>query len=303
MRRGGLLLLMAWASVPCVQAQWIGSSTTDPTYHVGNVGIGASPTEKLSVFLDVPVTSYIYAQFAIHGATQPTKVLAIGYDTTNNNGFIQAAEQGVAYRNLLLQKEGGSVGIGGQPASPEILTIFGEANATPPVSYLAAQVAIHGLASQNHSNMRLAIGYDTVNNRGFVQAAEQSVALRDLALQPDGAEVVIGPSGATAGEHLRVNGDVLVSGNIGAKYQDVAEWVETSEADLVSGMVVTIYPASRNRVIASATEYDTAVAGVVSERPGIILGSPSPSNVMVATAGRVRVRADASGGRSTLAIC
>jgi hypothetical protein len=46
--------------------------------------------------------------------------------------------------------------------------------------------------------------------------------------------------------------------------------------------------------MASAKSYDTSVAGVISERPGIALGEAGPDKVLVATTGRVKVRVDAT---------
>jgi hypothetical protein len=51
-----------------------------------------------------------------------------------------------------------------------------------------------------------------------------------------------------------------------------------------------------NQVTSSSTSYDTRVAGVVSEQPGIALGEKSEGKVLVATTGRVRVKVDASKG-------
>lgn len=42
--------------------------------------------------------------------------------------------------------------------------------------------------------------------------------------------------------------------------------------------------------------YDTAVAGVVSEQPGITLGIAGPDKLQIATTGRVKVRVDATNG-------
>ena len=50
-----------------------------------------------------------------------------------------------------------------------------------------------------------------------------------------------------------------------------------------------------NEVTASTLAYDTAVAGVVSAAPGIILGEGSDEKAKIATTGRVKVRVDASG--------
>ena len=108
----------------------------------------------------------------------------------------------------------------------------------------------------------------------------------------DGAgNVGIGVAAPT--QALDVNGNVNVSGNIGAKYQDVAEWVPSSKK-LIPGTVVILSSDNIGGVAASLTRYDTSVAGVVSAAPGVILGVPGAQKVMVATTGRVRVRVDAA---------
>jgi hypothetical protein len=92
---------------------------------------------------------------------------------------------------------------------------------------------------------------------------------------------------------LDVNGSINVSGNINAKYQDVAEWVESSQT-LPAGTVVVLDSTKSNQVIASSDSYDTRVAGVVSKQPGISLGESGAGKVLVATTGRVRMRVDAT---------
>jgi hypothetical protein len=87
--------------------------------------------------------------------------------------------------------------------------------------------------------------------------------------------------------------DGTVTGtNIKAHYQDVAEWVPAT-TDLAPGTVVTLNRARNNEVMASATAYDTSVAGVVSEQPGITLGIEGEGMEQIATTGRVKVRVDA----------
>jgi len=85
------------------------------------------------------------------------------------------------------------------------------------------------------------------------------------------------------------------AGNIKARYQDVAEWVPSSE-QLSAGTVVVLDSTKSNQVTSSTVSYDTRVAGVVSEQPGIALGEKSENKVLVATTGRVRVKVDASKG-------
>jgi len=94
---------------------------------------------------------------------------------------------------------------------------------------------------------------------------------------------------------LDVNGNINVSGNINAKYQDFAEWVPAATT-MDPGTVVVLDGSHSNEVIASKTAYDTSVAGVISKNPGVALGEASPSKVLVATSGRVRVKVDATKG-------
>jgi hypothetical protein len=89
------------------------------------------------------------------------------------------------------------------------------------------------------------------------------------------------------------SGNVTISGTINAKYQDVAEWVSSSE-QLSAGTVVVLDPIKSNQVTSSSVSYDTRVAGVISAQPGIALGERTDSKVLVATTGRVKVKVDAS---------
>jgi hypothetical protein len=92
---------------------------------------------------------------------------------------------------------------------------------------------------------------------------------------------------------LHVAGDVTVTGNISAKYQDVAEWVPARQA-MKAGTVVSLDTEKSNQVMSSTQAYDTRVAGVVSAQPGITLGERGSGKVLVATTGRVKVRVDAT---------
>jgi hypothetical protein len=109
-------------------------------------------------------------------------------------------------------------------------------------------------------------------------------------------------------EKLEVNGNLKVTGtgnitavgtieggNIKAKYQDMAEWVDSSQ-ELNGGTVVVLDSSKTNQVIASTSAYDSRVAGVISLQPGIALGEHAEGRVLVATTGRVKVKVDASNG-------
>ncbi|MBI2210600.1 MAG: hypothetical protein HYU47_08360 [Deltaproteobacteria bacterium] len=111
--------------------------------------------------------------------------------------------------------------------------------------------------------------------------------------------VGIGTASPTSKLHVaggaKITGDLTVDGNIGAKYQDVAEWVRTP-VRLAPGTVVVIDPVENNRVLPSSQSYDTRIAGVVSSQPGIILGEAGDDKAKVAHSGRVKVKADAQFG-------
>lgn len=134
------------------------------------------------------------------------------------------------------------------------------------------------------ANVKTSLGSNGVNDRLFLDLAGN-----------------VGIATTTPTEKLHVNGNVKVTGNIdvggniNAKYQDVAEWVESSQ-QLTAGTVVVLDPNKTNQVVASTQSYDSRVAGVISARPGIALGDRGEGRVLVAATGRVRVKVDASNG-------
>jgi hypothetical protein len=105
----------------------------------------------------------------------------------------------------------------------------------------------------------------------------------------------VGVGTTSPAQMLHVIGDAQIDGNIAAKYQDVAEWVPVL-GSLSAGSVVVIDGETRNRVLVASRAYDTRVAGVVSARPGILLGEAGEDKAKVAQSGRVKVRVDAQYG-------
>jgi hypothetical protein len=93
---------------------------------------------------------------------------------------------------------------------------------------------------------------------------------------------------------LYVNGPVAGT-NIAAQYQDLAEWVPSGRR-LEATTVVVLDPDRPVGVAPSTLAYDTRVAGVVSANPGVILGQAATDRSMIATTGRVKVKADATHG-------
>jgi hypothetical protein len=146
-------------------------------------------------------------------------------------------------------------------------------------------------------------GWDQGTQRAFVNAPVESpitfthggVSER-MRISTNGN---IGIGTNNPGSKLDVNGDLnltgnaVVAGNIAAKYQDVAEWVEARQP-LEAGTVVSLDVTRTNAVRASRRAYDGLIAGVVSAKPGVILGEAGLGRVMVTMSGRVIVNVDAS---------
>ncbi len=177
-----------------------------------------------------------------------------GWDTHSNNGTTTTDD---------------NVAVGTSPP----LAIFHVAKNVALASGNDAQGMFSGLGS---SALATLIGYDTTNDYGFLQAVQVGVIWgKNLRLQSKGG------------------GTLTATRVIGAVYQDVAEWVPAA-AEMVNGTVVVLDGDARDTVMPSDRAYDTRVAGVVSAQPGVLLGVEGPSKAKIATAGRVKIRVDAS---------
>jgi hypothetical protein len=241
-------------------------------YFGANVGIGTTnPTSKLHLRSGTDsATSFLTLDTGVHGGSTFT----VGGTANNESTFDLAVYRAGSYASrfgvnnfgtVYFQPGGGNVGIG--TTTPVYkLDVSGEINATG-LRINGTPVGGGGGASQ-WTTSGTSIYYNSGN-------------------------VGIGTTSPTA--KLDVNGSINVSGNINAKYQDVAEWVESSQ-HLQAGTVVILDATKSNQVIASTQSYDTRVAGVISAQPGITLGEKGERKVLVATTGRVRIKVHASRG-------
>ena len=273
-----------------------GTTANSAIFQSGNnVGIGTTtPTQSLHVLGNVG-----HQRLAIQATGAST---VAGFQLTanantwefQNRGAFEVPANRFAFYNAGIERvvftAAGNVGVGtGNPLDK--LHIFGTSGHQRIRLETTAPGTVAGFTIVSNSatwEIQNRGGADTPSNRlaFFGQGVER------MSVTTAG-NVGIGITNPTV--KLQVAGDVVVSGNIGAKYQDVAEWVETA-TPLEAGTVVVVDPAEPNHVMPSTKAYDTSVAGAVSAQPGLILGEKTDTNAMIAQSGRVRVKVDASYG-------
>jgi hypothetical protein len=70
---------------------------------------------------------------------------------------------------------------------------------------------------------------------------------------------------------------------------DYAEWIESDE-QIEVGMIVSVDKTFDNKVVKTKTEYDNTILGIVSTKPGWIIGHETKTTVKLALAGQVPVK-------------
>jgi hypothetical protein len=262
------LVLIALQAIPA-RAQWTANGNNINNTNSGNVGIGTSNPDKL---------------LTVQGSVPFVGVLAAIRTTGPYNGF-----------GLLLDATGGGNNNLG-------LAIGGAVKA----NFAFDSRGFLGFMNAAYSN----------NDFGLRLNSDGSLSFHDALNYPSSERFRITAAGnvgigiTNPSEKLAVLGNVnvtgtgtdtgnitaagtITAGNIKAKYQDVAEWVPASE-QIPAGTVVVLDPTKSNHVIASTKAYDTRVAGVISDQPGIALGDSGNGKVLVATTGRVKIKVDAT---------
>lgn len=280
-------------------SQWSNGSSSI-FYNAGNVGIGtsSSPTRRLEV-----LGGNVFHQWSTTPGSE------FGFYTSIGNNHFTANLYFDGQWKMIGSGKGAVISSG--PVNGTAFSVFADntvraANASATLSQLMA-VTLDGKVGIGNSTPTYSLDVNGGTN-GFrakaataagtdtIAAFENNSAVK-MVVRGDGK---VGIGNSTPAKTLDVTGDInasgtITGGNIQAKYQDVAEWVESSE-ELSAGTVVILDPTKSNQVIASSSAYDSRVAGVISLQPGITLGLQAEGRVLVATTGRVKVKVDASNG-------
>jgi hypothetical protein len=322
---------LAAEGMPGDQSTFLGSAGATGTGTTGSIGIAADGDVQLPI--NGPPGSLRDLTFQTNGSARWLFRVGNIAETGTNDGSdfsldARADDASPVTQALFIRRKTGNVGIGTNNPTARLhvvgSTLFAGDTLFTGVDRVAA---FRGPGGGANSLIRFAdgltsafsIGFNSPVSRSFIIFDDVNAAFRmhisngggvsfgtfaGSVDAPTNGMVVSGNVGIgtaspstklhVAGNAL-VTGDVTVDGNIAAKYQDVAEWVETP-SPLEAGTVVIVDPEEPNRVIPSAKAYDTRVAGAVSAQPGLILGERSDTKAMVAQSGRVRIKADATHG-------
>ena len=237
----------------------------------------------LNVALGPGTGSYI-------SASNNTVNTFIGADTSSYGivGTLSNHPLGLRANNTLAVTvaTNGSVGIG-TAAPTQLLDVSGAGE----VKARAAGTLSAAIQLQESSGTTTWSEWQQYYDRLRLNMYNGSTTKADVMTILSSGKVGIGKDTPT--EALDVVGNIKATGSISATYQDVAEWVPSTQK-LSAGTVVVLDADRTNHVLAATKAYDTGVAGVVSAEPGIILGVGSSDKLKIATTGRVKVKVDAT---------
>ena len=248
-------------------------------YVSGRLGIGAEePLESLDVQGEAPAIRLGNARMFAGG---------------DNQNVFQFLDGMTGYEIMRAQRLYGAVKVGiGTSAPASTLHVYS----------LSPGITIEPQPQANGGNG----GYLLFRDVGCTTGASVSYSFPDsriafgtaegqflLVAKTDTGHVGIGTTNPEV--RLHVVGDAQIDGSLTVEYQDVAEWVKSAEK-LESGQVVVIDVENDNQVVLSIAPYNTLIAGMVSKKPGLVLGEKGEDKYQIAHSGRVMTRVTASNG-------
>ncbi|MFL6285814.1 MAG: hypothetical protein ACJ74Q_21960 [Pyrinomonadaceae bacterium] len=251
----------------------------------GNVGIGTTAT---GAGLDVQ-NAGVLSEGASYGARFKQTIPAANNNADSTALYIEptfsdGAAVGVRHNGLVVAS--GNVGIG--TASPSNnLHLFAPASSAP-IGAMSIDVGSFNTGANASNSYFFRVRDIGGSSTRFYICGDGNVGIGTAA--PQATLDVVGFISAT--QTINATG-AITGGSIQARYQDVAEWVPSTQK-LAAGTVVVLDTERTNHVLASTKAYDTGVAGVISDSPGVILGQSGEDKLKVATTGRVRVKVDAT---------
>jgi hypothetical protein len=258
-----------WA-VPSGGSQWTNGSNSI-SYSNGNVGIGTTAPE-----------TNLHVIATVHSGT-PAAI----FQKSGGTGDIIELRNTLGGKVAAFDAQQGRLSVGSSANAPTNNTMLHVVGLVHSSDVTAVIQAAAGTGTGDIMQWR-----DGNGNTVGVMTKTGNVGIGTTT--PGAKLEVVGNVNVTGTGNITAAG-TIEGGNIKAKYQDVAEWVESSQK-LPTGTLVVLDHTKSNHVIASSQAYDTRVAGVISERPGIALGEAGDKKVLVATTGRVRLMVDASKG-------
>ncbi len=207
-------------------AETLGTSTGTALIvgDTGKIGVGTdTPTSLFTITGPNTTSSTSTPQLLITDSADTNESLRIGVDSTGNgSGFIQSFKTGTAAQNLLLNPQGGNVGIGN--TNPEAkLDVKGDSS---------PQLMIRGASNPSR---QLQIGYRADSlNAGSIQAVDLGSGFTNLLLNPSGGNVGIG----TASPNTRLTIQTPTN-SLGFKHTDgninLETLVQTTAAQIGTG--------------------------------------------------------------------
>jgi hypothetical protein len=288
-------------------SQWTGSSSI--FYNGGNVGIGtaAAPTRRLEV-----VGGNVFHQFSTTSGQEYGFYTAINNNHFASNLYFDGSwKMMTAGKGAIIAVQPNNTGNAFSVYADNTARAVNAVSSPVPILVVTMDSKLGVATSSPTYSLDVNGGVNSFRAKAATASSSDTIATFEnnsaiqMIVRGDGK---VGIGNLNPSEKLEIDGNLKLNGtgnitaagtiegnNVKAKYQDMAEWVDSSQ-QLSAGTVVVLDDSRSNQVIASTQSYDSRVAGVISSQPGIALGEEGEGRVLVATTGRVKVKVDATNG-------